>query len=322
LDNLTHSLVGWTLGQTGLKRKTRKGLAALMMGANAPDIDVFFGWVPWEPLAMHRGVTHSLVAGLWIMPVLTAGFLWLLDRWQVRRGVAFASGLEMHFGWLLALAFAGCLTHPLLDWQTVYAVQLLSPLDLRWFHTDSLFIIDVRILVALGLGIWLSRRREGRGASHPARPARIALAFVGGYIVLNAGIGMLARQAAQSHPPYALPDVIVASPPPLPFWPREVVWRQDGAIWRGAYNPFVSLFRLESYSGPEPDGMNDPRVRRAARDPAARKFLAWSILPVATVTETTCGTMVRFADARFSGFGSSALSRTVFMPTGGTGCSP
>ena len=128
------------------------------------------------------------------------------------------------------------------------------------------------------------------------------------------------RQAAQSSPPYALPDVIAASPPPIPFWPRELVWRQEGTIWRGHYNPFTSLFRLESFEGPSPDGMNDPRVLRAARDPAARKYLAWSILPVATVTETTCGTMVRFADARFTRAGSDMLTRTVIMPTGGTGC--
>jgi inner membrane protein len=320
MDNLTHSLVGWALGEAGLKRKTRKGLAALILGANAPDLDVFFGWVPWGGLAMHRGVTHSLVAGIWVMPVLTAGFLWLLDRWQVRRGVHFASGLEMHGGWLLGLAFVGCLTHPLLDWQTVYAVQLLSPFDSRWFHVDSLFIIDVRVLFALGLGIWLSRRRSQRHAARPALPARVALGFVVAYIVLNAGISMLARQAAQSGPPYTLPEVIAASPPPIPFWLRDVAWRQDGAIWRGEFNPFKSLFRLASFDDPSPDGMNDPRVLRAARDPAARKYLAWSILPVATVTETTCGTMVRFADARFTGVGSDVLTRTVYMPTGGKGC--
>lgn len=47
MDNLTHSLAGWALAETGLKRRTRKGLAALVLAANMPDIDVFFGWVPW-----------------------------------------------------------------------------------------------------------------------------------------------------------------------------------------------------------------------------------------------------------------------------------
>ena len=320
MDNLTHSLVGWALGQTGLKRKTRKGLAALVMGANAPDIDVFFGWVPWEPLATHRGITHSLLVGLWVMPLLTAGFLWLLDRWQVRRGASFASGLEMRFGWLLTLAFIGCLTHPLLDWQTVYAVQLFSPFDLRWYHNDALFIVDVWVILALGLAISLSRRRERRGDAGWGRPAQTALVGVAAYIAVNGVLGALAREAPTVEVPYASPDTIVASPPPVLFWRRDVVWRQEGEIGQGDYDPFASLLTLAEYSGLKPDGMNDPRVLRAAQDPVARQYLAWSIMPVATITETTCGTMVRFGDARFRGFSANSLSRTVFMPTGGVGC--
>ncbi|MGH6658390.1 MAG: metal-dependent hydrolase, partial [Sphingomicrobium sp.] len=111
MDNLTHSLTGWALGQTGLKRKTRKGLAGLILGANAPDIDVFFQWVAWEPLATHRGVSHSLIGGVLLLPPLLAGLLWLLDRWQVQRGVRFKSGLVMHPWWLLALCYVGALSH-------------------------------------------------------------------------------------------------------------------------------------------------------------------------------------------------------------------
>ena len=73
MDNLTHSLAGWALGQAGLKTRTRKGLAALILGANMPDIDVFFGNAPWDPLAIHRGFTHSLVGGVWVMPPVLAG---------------------------------------------------------------------------------------------------------------------------------------------------------------------------------------------------------------------------------------------------------
>ena len=62
MDNLTHSLAGWALGQAGLKTHTRKGLAALILGANMPDIDVSSA-APWEPLAIHRGFTHGWSAG-------------------------------------------------------------------------------------------------------------------------------------------------------------------------------------------------------------------------------------------------------------------
>ena len=148
MDNLTHSLAGWALGQAGLKRKTRKGLAALILGANMPDIDVFFWWVPWEPLATHRGFTHGL-GGVLLLPPLLAGLLWLLDRWQIRRGAEFSSGPAMHFGWLVALSYIGAISHPLLDLQNTYAVQLLSPLSDAWFHNDALFIIDVWLWAVL-----------------------------------------------------------------------------------------------------------------------------------------------------------------------------
>src|SRR5688500_7609785 len=163
MDNFTHSLAGWALGQTGLKAKSRKGLAALILGANMPDIDVFFGWAQWAPLAVHRGFTHGLVGGVLVLPPFLAGLLWLLDRWQVGRGTRFSSGLPMHFGWLLALSYIGTISHPLLDLQNTYAVQLLSPLSDSWFHNDALFIIDVWLWIALAIGIGLSRRRERTG---------------------------------------------------------------------------------------------------------------------------------------------------------------
>ena len=96
------------------------------------------------------------------MPPFLAGLLWLFDRWQQQRGATFASGLPMRFGWLVALSYIGAITHPLLDLQNTYAVQLLSPLSDAWFHNDALFIIDVWVWTALAFAIWLSRRREAR----------------------------------------------------------------------------------------------------------------------------------------------------------------
>src|SRR5215211_119203 len=134
-------MAGWVLGQAGLKTQTRKGLAALILGANMPDIDVFFGNAPWDPLAIHRGFTHGLVGGVLVMPPVLAGLLWLLDRWQRSRSVRFRSGLPMRFGGLVALSYLGTLTHPLLDMLTTYSVQLFSPASKRWIHSDALFII-------------------------------------------------------------------------------------------------------------------------------------------------------------------------------------
>jgi inner membrane protein len=322
MDNLTHSLVGWALGETGLKNRTRKGLAALAMAANMPDIDVFFGWSPWAPLAMHRGFTHGLVGGVLLLPPLLAGLLWLLDRWQQRRGAVFRSGLPMRFGWLLALCYLGALTHPLLDLQNVYAIQLLSPMSGEWFHTDGLFIVSPWLLVMLGAGIWGSRRRAKRGAARAGRPAKAALAGALGFIAANIGISVLASKAPSLGPPYAVPDRVFASPEPLAFWRRDVIWRQYGRIGFGRYDPMRSLFTLVDSQPLLADNMSSPLVGKAAHaTPEVEKFLAWSQLPMARIALHGCTATVTFGDARFTG---PAVRRnfntSVDVPTGGAGC--
>jgi len=324
MDNFTHSLVGWALGQTGLKRKSRKGLAALILGANMPDIDVFFGWAPWEPLAMHRGFTHGLVGGVLLMPPMLAGLLWLLDRWQLRRGARFASGLEMHFGWLVALSYIGAITHPLLDWQNSYAVQMFSPASDWWFHNDSLFIIDVWIWSGLSFAIWLSRRREKSGAGNWRIPAILGLAGVVAYIGINTAISGAAKAAVSHDAPPAVPDRIFATPQPVLFWRRDLVWRKDGEIAWGEYDPLRSMTGLQSSTSPIPDNMADPLVRRAAVANAdIVDFLNWSTMPFAEVEPGPCSAVVRFGDGRFADSRTaSQFSRSVTLPLEGTECPP
>jgi len=321
MDNLTHSLTGWALGQTGLKRRTRKGLAALILGANMPDIDVFLGWVPWAPLAIHRGFTHSLAGGVLLMPPLLAGLLWLLDRWQVRRGAAFRSGLAMHFGWLVALSYLGTLTHPLLDWQTTYSVQLLSPFSDAWFHTDALFIIDVWIWLILAAAIWLSRRRERQGGAW-SRPAFAALAMVLAYIAANGAVSALAHRAPRMDAPHADPEAVFASPPPVLFWQREVAWRERGSVAWGSYDPLRGpAMGLIDYTPPVPDGMRDPLVRRALAAPAIAAFARWSTMPIAKVERGRCTARVRFGDARYGrSVADNRFGQQVLVPTGAVGC--
>ena len=318
MDNFTHSLAGWALGQAGLKTKTRKGLAALILGANMPDIDVFFGWVPWEPLAMHRGFTHGIVGGVLLMPPLLAGLLWLLDRWQIRRGATFKSGLDMHVGWLVALAYIGAITHPLLDLQTTYSVQLLSPFTDGWYHADSLFIIDVWLWTLVAGSIAWSRWRERRGREWQ-RPVQGAIAAALVYISFNLGLSQTAVDRVAARSPSA--TAIFASPPPVWFWRRSMSWREGHLIGRAEFEPFGhGLLPSKSLQS---DGMDDPLIRAAlVRDRSLRQFLGWSILPVADVRRSRCEAEVTIGDARYGEAGSrrSRLSRTTTVPLAGPGC--
>jgi inner membrane protein len=316
VDNLTHSLAGWALGQAGLKTKTRKGLAALILSANMPDIDVFFGNAPWDPLAIHRGFTHGLVGGVLVMPPMLAGLLWLLDRWQLGRGVEFKSGLPMHFGWLVALSYLGAITHPFLDLLTTYSVQLYSPFSGAWYHADGLFIIDVWIWLVLAIAIGISKRREQHGKEWRRLP-QAAIGIVLTYIGLNLVISERADAAVRTFNPQA--QAIFASPPPGVFWRRDLVWREDGCYRRGSYNPLAGGFGPVSQC--EPSNMSDPRVREAIRgDPRLQKFLKWSILPQADVIADRCSIHVSIGDARYGEGRRSRLARQSVLPTHAPGC--
>ncbi len=314
MDNITHSLAGWVLGQAGLKAQTRKGLAALILGANMPDIDVFFGAVPWEPLATHRGFTHGLVGGVLLMPPMLAGLLWLLDRWQVGRGAVFKSGLPMHVGWLVALCYLGALTHPLLDLLTTYSVQLLSPFSKAWFHADGLFIIDLWLWLLFAFSIGWSRRREKRGAEW-RKPAQAAVGIALAYIAVNLLITQRANAAVRSTAAQA--EAIFASPPPVWFWRRNLVWR-EGDCYRFA----KFEWRLDEVSSCEAANLDDPLIREAVRrEPRLRKFLKWSILPIAEVERGRCSARVIIGDARYRDRAARArLSRQTLVPIAGPGC--
>ena len=305
-------MAGWVLGQAGLKTATRKGLAALILGANMPDIDVFFGNAPWDPLAIHRGFTHGLVGGVLLMPPVLAALLWLLDRWQLGRGKPFRSGLPMRVGWLVALSYLGAVTHPLLDVLTTYSVQLLSPFSSLWFHADGLFIIDIWLWLLFAVAIGVSKRREQNGREWQRLPQAaigIALAYIG----LNLAVTQRAEAAVRNWAGDRGAQAIFASPPPVAFWRRGLVWREDHCYRRSQYDPFGGGFG--EVSACQPTNMDDPLVREAVRrDPALRKFLKWSILPQADVIRDHCTARVAIGDARYGEGRRSRLARETVVP--------
>ncbi len=318
MDNLTHSLAGWTLGQAGLKTKTRKGLAALILGANMPDLDVFLGYAPWDPLAIHRGFTHGLPGGEVVKPPILAELLWLLDRWQQSQGLKFKSGLPMHIGWLVALSYLGTLTHPFLDLLTTYSVQLFSPFSSAWYHSDALFIIDVWVWLLLALAVGLSKRREQQGRKWQRLP-RIAIGILFAYVGLNLLISQRAYAAVRNWAGARHAEAIFASPPPVTFWRRDLVWREDHCYRRSDYDPLGA--GLGAVSPCQANNMDNPEVQDAIRrDPSLQKFLKWSILPQAEIGRDRCSVHVSIGDARYGSGRRSRLARESVIPTRAPGC--
>ena len=305
-------MAGWALGQAGLKTTTRKGLAALILGANMPDIDVFFGNAPWDPLAIHRGFTHGLVGGIVVMPPILAGLLWLLDRWQLSRGKAFKSGLPMRVPWLIALCYLGALTHPLLDMLTTYSVQLFSPFSNRWYHSDGLFIIDVWLWLLLAIAIGVSKRREQHGREWRRVP-QVAIGVILAYIGVNLLITQRANAAVHQWAGDRQVEALFASPPPVEFWKRGLVWREGHCYRRSRYDPASGLSAVTDC---QPTNMDDPLVREAIRrDPSLQKFLKWSILPQADVVREGCTARIAIGDARYGEGRRSRLARETVLQT-------
>jgi inner membrane protein len=292
VDNFTHSLVGALLGRTGLKRLTGLATPTLILAANAPDIDVFAPLITGEPgLMAHRGFTHG-IGGMVLLPPLLAAIMLAWNRWR-------PAGEAVRPLALLLLACIGVWTHPFLDYLTSYGTRLLEPFSDRWFYGDTLFIVDVWIWVALIAGFELSRWREMAGRSDWHVPAITAFGVILAYIGVNAAITVQARTvSAQRISRSVGPVMIAASPPPIEFWKRRVLWRGQGLSGSGSYDPLAEWNRVTLDPQIRPTRLDDPRLIATLRkSEQARAFLFWSRMPV--VVEE--GGRLFLGDQRFLG---------------------
>jgi len=164
MDNLTHSLFGWTIARAGLGRRLPHATATLIVASNVPDIDIVAGLRDGvDYLAVHRGPTHGPL-GIVGLGLLTAALisLWhrVSSRWARETGDDRAA---RHFVKWSMLAMAGISCHVLMDLPTSYGTRLLSPFVWTWYALDWMPIIDVYLwlvlIVALVAGSRIGRER-------------------------------------------------------------------------------------------------------------------------------------------------------------------
>jgi len=181
---------------------------------------------------------------------------------------------------LFVVAFLAVLTHPFLDWLTTYAIALLAPVSWKWSSGDAIFIVDwVYWLLMIG-GVAWSAKRWRRAAPNPGRPAQIAGALMLGYIAFNLGESarLESATAAILRARGIEPTLVVASPPPLAFWERTILWRSADRYGSGSFGLRRGLV-LDIAS--QPLGLDDPQLEAAGgRDRHVRAFLVWSRMPI------------------------------------------
>ena len=276
MDNITHTLAGALIAEMGLKRRSRFAYAACLLGANAPDIDVFAPLVlPVDGIAFHRGPLH----GIFAWPVLAAGIvaiLWLADRLKPRA----PDTLPFRPGALFIVAFLAVLTHPFLDWLTTYAIAIFAPVSWHWYSGDAIFIVDWVYWLLMFAGIGWSVYRWRRHFPSPGKPAQIAgllmLAYIGFNLAESAGVehstaAELRRQGIE-------PTLVVAGPPPFAFWDRTIEWRSVNRFGSGTFSPNTGV-KLDPVV--RPTDLDDPQLALAERTRRyVRSFLTWSRMPI------------------------------------------
>lgn len=257
----------------GLKRESRFAMAACLLGANAPDIDVFAPLIlPVDGIAFHRGPIHSVFA----VPLLAAaitGILWLIDR-------LFPSENRLRPGALFIVSLLAVASHPFLDWLTTYAIAIFSPVSGRWYSGNAIFIVDWVYWLVMVIGIALSSRRWRREHPNAGNPAQLAGFVLVAYIAFNLGESATveSRSADLLRRKGIEPTLVVASPPPLAFWDRTVLWRSADRWGSGQYDPLIGL-RLDP--GDQPLGLDNPKLQVAERSSRhVRSFLTWSRMPL------------------------------------------
>jgi len=299
LDNFCHTLVGAACGEAGLKHRTRYGNATLMIAANLPDIDVLSFLTDTAPISFRRGWTHGILAQL-LLPIAFTGVMYATGRLLARRRAPredgrHGDGPPLHAGWLLLLSYVGVYSHVFLDFLNNYGVRLLSPFDWRWFYGDAAFIADVWMWLALGAGVWLTRRQRRWG------PSRAALAFVSCYIAAM----LVSAQAARAVVADTWREVSGIAPRalmvgPLPFTPftRVVIIDAGDRYETGVFRWWPTGVGFDD--GPIMKNAGHPLVKRArAQEPQIREFLVWARFPFWTITPEQGGTRVTVGDVRF-----------------------
>ncbi|MGN6847906.1 MAG: metal-dependent hydrolase [Sphingomicrobium sp.] len=275
MDNITHTLAGALLGEMGLKRRSRFAMAACLLGANAPDIDVFAPLVlPVDGIAFHRGPVHSVFA----VPILAAaitGLLWLLDRLRPH-----PEALPFRPGALFVVTLIAVASHPFLDWLTTYAIAIFAPVSWRWYSGNAIFIVDWVYWLLMIVGVGWSAWRWRRHLPHPGRPAQVAGILMLAYIGFNLGESSRVEgaTAAELRRRGIEPVLIVAGPPPIAFWDRTIEWRSADRFGSGSFTPATGV-KLDPTA--QPLGLDDPQLALAERTRRyVRSFLTWSRMPI------------------------------------------
>lgn len=148
MEPVTHLLTGACLARSGFNRKTAYATLAMTLAAEAPDLDMLWGFRgPVAELQHHRGITHSLIFAP-VMALFVTALVWLFDRSRPGKPPIPARWVLL---WLFAIL--ADLSHLALDYTNSYGLRPFFPFSSRWHAWSIVFIFDPWIFLALLLAL-------------------------------------------------------------------------------------------------------------------------------------------------------------------------
>ena len=149
MDSLTQIVLGIATAElvAGKKLQNKTFLYGAILGT-IPDLDIVVGKFMSDVggVAIHRGLSHSLLFFMFLSPVLG----WLISKIEKEK-ISFISASLLAF-WCLV-------THVILDLFTSWGTQILWPLDYR-FALKTIFVIDplytIPLLISL-IFVWKNK---------------------------------------------------------------------------------------------------------------------------------------------------------------------
>jgi inner membrane protein len=231
MDSLTHASLGAAIGVVVLGSRVRlpKAAAWCAVCATLPDVDVFVDHGdPILNMTLHRGPTHSLL----YLCLLAVPLAWIATHSEPR-----PSG---YLRWLLALGLA-LLSHPLLDFMTVYGTRLALPFSDESFALGSVFIVDPLVTLPLAAGVLLAL---ATGSQHPRTATAVGLGTALLYLAWTAGaqqhVRVVATRSLERR--HISASALLVTPTPL----NSLVWRVVAMTPSEYYEGFFSLLHPSS----------------------------------------------------------------------------
>lgn len=227
MDSVSQIALGSALTIATLGRRTAVWKAAFwgLVAGTLPDLDVFIDHGnALANMVNHRGNSHSLLYLLALSPLLGWGIA------RLQRGGA-------HWRrWWLAMALV-LLTHPILDWFTIYGTQLLRPFSTRAYGLGSVFVIDPLYTLPLLIGIGLALCRSAfAGLRANAVGLGLSCLYLAWSVLAQQHVAGVAR-ASLAAQRIAAPQLLVTATPL-----NTLLWRavamDDTHYWEGFYSLF------------------------------------------------------------------------------------